>query len=185
MTESRTTRPNRSYELLPYDPQWAVRFREYAERLKPIFGDNCIAIEHIGSTSVPGMVAKPQIDVLVIVKDLAKVKEVYESMKALGYVCKGDFTKKNEEYFTLDGSDGHRLVSVHTMQHDNWEAKMYIDFRDFLRSHEEARNRYIAKKLELNQKFTSQDYNSYDFGKGELIAQLREEARAWAAAENR
>lgn len=79
------TRKNRSYSLVPYDPSWPLEFDKLNTELSPIFGDNLISFNHFGSTSIPGMIAKPTIDVCVEVKDLKEVKSMRSKFESLGY----------------------------------------------------------------------------------------------------
>ena len=78
-------KPHRPYELKEYDPTWKQRFLDAAKKLKPIFEDNLIEIDHIGSTSIVGMVAKPQVDVLAIVKNLDVVKDQHDAFIQVGF----------------------------------------------------------------------------------------------------
>ena len=157
-------------------------FQDIKSKLIPIFGDNLVAVEHIGSTSVPGMLAKPQIDILVMVKNIEAVKAIYPQMVSIGFTPRGDYIEQQEESFLLTDSSGKRLYSIHTMQQDNPHATMYIVFRDYLRSHEAARKQYIAKKLQLHKLYGASDYNAYDFGKEELLRELKADARSWYEA---
>lgn len=180
MTETRNTRPNKAYVLSDYDPAWSEKFQAIKPKLAEIFGSNALTIEHIGSTSIPDMVAKPQIDILVLVRNLEKVKSLYGAMELIGFKARGDYVGQQEESFVLD-RDGQRLYNVHAMEDGNPEAAMYITLREYLRNNSEARERYIAKKLELYRIHGANDYNSYDFGKEELVKQLKAEARDWQA----
>ncbi|OHA80806.1 MAG: hypothetical protein A2675_01660 [Candidatus Yonathbacteria bacterium RIFCSPHIGHO2_01_FULL_51_10] len=175
------SRPNRSYKLVPYDPVWKKRFEELATELSPIFGENFIKIEHIGSTSVPGMIAKPQIDAILVVKDLDHVKDLYTTMSNYGFKSFGNFIQKAEpeEYFAKDNELGERLFSVHVMQEGNPEIEDTINFRDYLVANSEARDAYINYKQKLMQEFGDQDYNSYGKGKVNFLEELKSKARAW------
>lgn len=174
-------RPNRSYRLLPYSVEWPRRFENIKRQLVHIFAENLIAVEHIGSTSVPGMLAKPQIDVLVVVKDLARVRLDCGLMEQAGFKSWGDYIKKEypEEYFTKDNKGGVRLVSVHVMQLGNPEIEDYTIFRDYLRDNKRARDSYIAYKQFLLSKYSDRDYNSYGQGKVEFLEDLKAKAREW------
>lgn len=160
-------------------------FQTVKSKLVPIFGDNLVGIEHIGSTAVPGMLAKPQIDVLVIVKSIDAVKAAYTQMISLGFIPRGDYIEQQEESFILNDDRGERLYNIHTMQQDNPHAAMYVIFRDYLRSHKTARQQYIAKKQELNKLYGSSDYNAYDFGKEEPLRRLKAKAQSWHDAATR
>src|SRR4051812_17508579 len=101
MSNTRATRQNRSYKLREYTPTWTTMFQDIKSKLVPIFGDNLVAIEHIGSTSVPGMLAKPQIDILVTTKNIEAVKAMYPQMISIGFTPRGDYIEQQEESFIL------------------------------------------------------------------------------------
>lgn len=171
---------HRPYELQEYDPAWKQRFLDAAEKLKPIFGDNLVEIEHIGSTSIIGMVAKPQVDVLAVVKNLDTVKDRYDAFIKAGFIPKGrGYVAEDDEYMTEDSADGKRLVSAHTLQEGNPKIPEYKIFRDYLQNNEEDRNLYIATKRKLYSEHHD-NYADYDSGKKEVIAGIKARAKDWA-----
>ncbi len=174
----RTTRKNKPYTLVPYTPEWAEEFKKLKTQISPLFGDNLISFEHVGSTSIPGMLAKPQIDVCAIVRDLEIVKASRVKFKRLGYQVKGDYVGQHEEYFTFD-ENGERKYNIHTLQKGNPAITGYLSFRDYIRAHKEARDAYIAIKEELRKEYGEDDYNSYDWQKGNKMESLKQEARKW------
>lgn len=89
----------RRIEVVPYDPTWPVRFAEEAARLTPIFGENLVTLYHIGSTAVPGLHAKPIIDMLPEVYSLERVEAVNDAMSAAGYEVKGENGIPGRRYF--------------------------------------------------------------------------------------
>lgn len=175
-------RPNRSYELVDYDLAWVKRFNEIAANIAPLFGDNLISIEHVGSTAVPGMVAKPTIDVSVVVKDLRVVSSLHEAMTKLGFTPLGDFIQQvePEEYFVLNGKTVEdRLANVHVMQLGNTAVDDMITLRDFLRSNKDSVRDYIEQKKLLMQHYGESDYNAYSKNKRSFLEQLKADARNW------
>jgi len=99
------TNKQRPYELQEYNPEWKQMFNDSKDKITPLFGDNLISIEHIGSTSMEGMFAKPSIDILVAVKDLDKVTENLQLFVEAGYNPRGrDYVgeKGDDEYITED-----------------------------------------------------------------------------------
>lgn len=171
---------HRPYELQEYDPAWKQRFFDAAEKLKIIHGDNLVEIDHIGSTSIVGMVAKPQVDVLVVVKNLDAVKDHYEAFKKIGFTPKGrGYVAEDNEYMIQDSADGKRLVSVHTLQEGNPKIFEYKVFRDYLQNNEDDRNLYISTKRELYSKYHD-NYADYDRGKKEVIIGIKARAKEWA-----
>lgn len=172
---------HRPYSIEEYDPTWKDKYSFVAKKLEPIFGDNFVEINHIGSTSILGMVAKPQIDILVVVKDLEKVKESYEALKVAGFTPRGrGYVNYDDEYFTEDTSDGRRLTSVHTLQTDNPRIKEYKNFRDYLTVNKEDRELYIATKKALYTQHRD-NFAEYDPGKEKIVKQIITRANQWVA----
>lgn len=173
-------KPHRPFELQEYNPEWKKRFAEAAEKLKPIFGDNLIEIDHVGSTSIKGMLAKPQIDILVVVKDLDLVKNYYKAFIKLGFVPRGrGYVANNDEYFTKDSPNGKRLMGVHTLQEGDPKIIEYKIFRDYLCKNAKDRNLYIATKQKLYSSH-SNNYAKYGKGKHNVITTINTRAKKWA-----
>lgn len=173
------SRPNRPYKLVEYSEDWNNVFTKYAEKIQKILGDNIVRIDHVGSTAIPGMIAKPQVDIGVEVNSLEDIKNAYDSFIKLGFTPRGDFIKKSEEYFTIDSKDGQREVSVHVMKTGNPELKDMLVLRDYLRSSPAARDTYIKYKRSLIDRFSANDYNSYSKEKRYFLEELKEKARKW------
>lgn len=177
MQPKRTGRP---YELRPYDPTWKDTFERIAEHIKPIFGDNLISIEHIGSTSIEGMMAKPQIDILVVVKDQKLIDDLYGSFLALGYHPQGrEYVGNGDYYVTKDAPDGKRLASIHILEEGHPQIAEYREFREYLKANKDDRDLYIATKQHLYSNHHN-NYEMYDRGKTEIIENIKARAREWA-----
>lgn len=175
-------KPHRPFKLVEYNPEWVEEFNKRSKDLRLIFGNEFVDVQHIGSTSIPGMAAKPQIDILVIVKDLSKVKAYYSSMAKAGYTARGtEYVGIGDEYFTEDLPNHTRLAGVHVLPQGHPEISKYLNFRDYLRLNQADRDLYTAVKRELYQKFTD-DYHHYDSGKKKVIESIRERAEKWAKA---
>lgn len=174
---------NRAFALCDYDPNWPKEFETRALVIRDILQDDAVAIEHIGSTSIPGMVAKPQIDILVTVKSLTKMRDYYDSFTEAGYTPRGDYTGEGEEYFTKDDTNGTRLVSVHVLPVDHPWAADLINFRDYLRTHSDQAKRYGDAKRDAVQKHNG-NYNTYYQGKLSVIQDLRQQAADWRERES-
>jgi GrpB-like predicted nucleotidyltransferase (UPF0157 family) len=172
---------HRPYELKEYDPEWKQRFLDVAEKLKPIFGENLIEIDHIGSTSIVGMVAKPQVDVLVVVKDLDAVVSCHNALTEAGFIPRGrGYVAEDDEYMTQDSPDGKRLVSVHTLQEGSPKIEEYRVFRDYLQENETDRNLYIATKRDLYS-LHENSYAEYDSDKKDVINAIKSRAKQWVS----
>lgn len=174
---SRTHRP---YELVPYSPDWGTQFNTAAAIIREIMGSNVLEIEHIGSTAIPGLAAKPQIDMLVIVDNLDVVPQFYAEFSTRGFVPRGrDYVDNDDDYITKDGPDGRRLLSIHIFAKESKQIPAYLEFRDYLRTHSEERELYEEIKLNLYTKHRD-DFAAYDIEKGPLIKPIINRAHAWA-----
>ena len=172
-------KPHRKFELKEYSSDWVKEFDKKARVLKSIFGEELLEIHHIGSTSIPGMMTKPQIDILIFVKDFAKVKNLYEEMIRFGFTPRGtEYVGTGDEYFTEDADSGVRLSSIHVFQKDQPRNEEALNFRDYLRTHKEDRDLYMSIKKDLYSKH-SNNYAKYDSGKGKVIKEINKRIEKW------
>lgn len=157
----------RIIEVVPYNPEWPQMFEAEAALIKKALGDNCIAIHHIGSTSIPGLNAKPIIDILPVVIDILKVKA--KPMEALGYQAKGEYGMAFRRYFQKEGDI--RTHQVHVFEKCDPEIDRYLKFRDWMRSNPDDAKAYEALKSELAAKFPN-DILSYCNGNDTFVASI-------------
>lgn len=153
-------------EIIPYNLAWPQMFEEEAAHIKKALGDNCIAIHHIGSTSVQGLSAKPIIDMIPVVLNIMKVDQTTPSMQRLGYEAKGEFGMLFRRFFVknLEAQSYH----VHIFEQDNPEIERHLKFRDWMRTHEDDRNAYATLKKELALQY-SNDRDAYCLEKEAFI----------------
>jgi len=156
-------------EVLPYNPKWPELFEKEAHLIKEALGSNCIEIHHIGSTSIPGLPAKPIIDILPVVKEIQKAEESASKMQALGYDVKGEFGIAFRRFFQK-GQDV-KTHNVHVFEQGNPEISRYLKFRDWMRSHPEDAKNYANLKTELAAKFP-EDILQYVMGKDKYVASI-------------
>jgi len=177
MTNVNKSRP---YELQDYNPEWKQWFKDRSDKIKPLFADNLVSIEHIGSTSIDGMVAKPNIDILVVVKDLDEVTKRLPSFVEAGYTPQGrEYVGGGDEYITEDTPDGRRITSIHVLEIGNPKIVAYREFREYLKNNAEDRNLYIETKQTLYAKY-EKNYGGYDSGKTGTIEAIKKRAHEWA-----
>jgi GrpB-like predicted nucleotidyltransferase (UPF0157 family) len=133
-------------ELVDHDPTWAEIFEQERSRLAPVFEGRAVAIEHIGSTSVPDLCAKPIVDILVGLRQLELTDEHITRMEQLGYEYLGEYGLPGRLFFRKGAPRTH---NVHVVEHggDHWER--HLTFRDALRSDAEERRRYDEFKRRL------------------------------------
>ena len=132
--------------LADYDPDWPVLYEREATRVRDILGDRVRLLEHVGSTSVPGLPAKPIIDMLLAVADSADEPAYVPSMDAGGYVVRirePDW----HEHRVFKGPDTD--INLHTFSDGSVEIERMLAFRDRLRTHDDERERYLQTKREL------------------------------------
>ncbi|MDP9491962.1 MAG: GrpB family protein [Actinomycetota bacterium] len=132
-------------ELVEHDPSWAELFEAEKSRIGAIFDGRAVGIEHVGSTSVPDLCAKPIVDVLVGLRDLELSDEQVAAMEQLGYHYLGEHGLAGRLFFRKEPRTHH----VHVVEHggDHWERQLI--FRDALRSDSEERQRYDEFKRKL------------------------------------
>jgi GrpB-like predicted nucleotidyltransferase (UPF0157 family) len=127
-------------------------FEAEAANLAAVFGEQVVAIEHVGSTAVPGLVAKAIIDIMVIVADLPTVDASDRPMAELGYEPRGEFGIAGRRYYPKDIA-GRRTYQVHLYETGNPEIERHLLFRDYLRTHPEAAAAYGRHKEDLAGQF--------------------------------
>lgn len=142
-------------EVVPYNPEWPKIFLDEAERIKKALGENCIALHHVGSTSVPELAAKPKIDIIAVVHDLSLPGH---QLDVLEYSDRGGFNIPFRRSFTLRSSL--KSVNLHIFEENDPEIELNILFRDYLRGHNEARKQYEAIKYDLISKESSHQKNN-------------------------
>jgi GrpB-like predicted nucleotidyltransferase (UPF0157 family) len=152
--------------LEPYSPAWAQEYAVERERLESALGDRAVGIEHVGSTSVRGLSAKPIIDIVVGLRDLNVAEQLVASMCGIGYDDAGDGGVPNHRIF----GRGRRLRThlVHMVVANSAEWRSHIGFRNALRNDRRLVEAYSALKVELAAKFPK-DRPSYTREKSRFI----------------
>ncbi len=130
----------RQVVVLPYDEAWAAAFRAIEAELRAALAGLALRIEHVGSTSVPGLSAKPIIDVDVVIHSRTELAAAVEALAAIGYRHEGDLGIAGREAFAYDGKEHLQRHHLYVCAQDSAELKRHLAFRDHLRAHpEEAR----------------------------------------------
>jgi GrpB-like predicted nucleotidyltransferase (UPF0157 family) len=166
----------RKVEVTTYNPQWVAMFEEEANKLREIFGSEIIEIHHIGSTSVPGLKAKPIIDIMPVVRDINRIDEFNAAMIAIGYEPKGENGISGRRYFQKGGDN--RTHHVHIYESGNPEIERHLAFRDYLREHQEVAKTYGDLKEKLAKQFPY-DIESYIKGKEQLVLEIQRKSISW------
>ncbi|MEL7085765.1 MAG: GrpB family protein [Cyanobacteria bacterium J06597_1] len=164
--------------IKPYDPNWVLLFSQEATRIQLACDRALITrIEHFGSTAVPGLAAKPIIDILLGVRSLADAKQVAISqLEHLGYAYWFDNPDPQRMFFVKGlPLNGPRTHHIHMVEPDSvlWER---LIFRDYLRQHPDEASRYATLKYDLARCFSS-DREAYTAGKAEYVKSVMQKAR--------
>jgi len=152
--------------VVEYDPRWVQLFEQLRDFVLPVLSDLEVRIEHVGSTSVPGLAAKPIVDIDVVVSTQGDVHAAIQKLATLGYVHEGDLGATGREAFIPpDGITWHHLY-VCTVE--NAEYKRHVLFRDYLRSHPDDAKMYGDLKMELARRFHN-DRLAYSNAKSDFV----------------
>lgn len=163
-------------EICEYDPIWTARFDRESAQISERLGEQVEEIHHIGSTSVPGLAAKPEIDLLVIVLSLNQINAINSGMEDLGYAVRGECGIPGRHYFSKNiGSK--RTHKAHVCLRSHRLALELIVFRDYLRDHPDDAKTYESLKLELS-KTNRAGIREYLDGKASYILRVVERANA-------
>ncbi len=135
-------------ELAPYDPAWPRLYEEEAARVREALGEAVLAVEHMGSTAVPGLAGKPVIDISVGLRRLDVSAEQVAAMERLGYEYLGEFGLPGRLFFRRE-EGGRRTHHVHAVEHGGERWHSHRAFRDYLRAHPEEAEAYAAEKRRI------------------------------------
>jgi GrpB-like predicted nucleotidyltransferase (UPF0157 family) len=165
------------------DDGWAARFSEAAHEVADALG-RVVAVHHCGSTAVPGLAAKPVIDLLVEVPALAGVDARAAAMVALGYEALGEYGLPRRRFFRRDDAAGVRTHHVHVWPVGDAEVLRHLAFRDYLVAHPDVARAYGALKTDLAHAHPT-DIEAYMDGKDAFVKAHTARALAWHDAGRR
>ena len=178
---------NRPYLFGPYDPSYPHQFEAHAYDIADVIGSDGVRVEHVGSTAIPGLLGKPQIDIAVLFADRDHFEDTaaYQpGMQEAGYNYRADPSNMGEQYFTLESSGGIRKVSAHFLHIDNEWGRQLLVFRDYLREHSDECDMYGTVKKAGYDSFPN-DYQEYYNHKAPTILQIMTRAIAWQQRKDR
>lgn len=157
-------------EVVPYNPGWPEAFQVEKRQLWSLLGDRCLDIQHIGSTAIPGMVAKPVLDIGVAVIELNVICICIEEMDGLGYIYFGD-QKERGDFFFAKVSAEKETCFVHMVQALDPAWQSYLRFRDYLIENSYDHDRYIKLKIQIAARFIHHR-RAYKEAKAEFIHEI-------------
>lgn len=155
--------------LVPYDEAWPARFEAAREAILAACNGLVKEVEHVGSTAVPGLAAKDVVDLMPMLTNFADGERCVAPMAELGFVYRGEYGIPGRHFFVKDDpATGERLHNVHMYQegHDEWVA--HLAFRDYLRAHDDWRDRYERLKRDLAAKYPD-DVEAYAEAKTDFV----------------
>jgi len=177
--------PTRTVEIVDHDPGWPALFSDLARVLGNALGDLSLSIEHVGSTAIPNLAAKPVIDLDVVIGVCPELPEVIRALADYGYIHQGDLGITGREAFHRAGEDVPRDGSgrtwpshhLYVCARDSEELKRHLAFRDYLREHPDARRDYETLKRRLARAFRH-DIDGYVAGKAAFVEDILRRSRS-------
>lgn len=164
--------------VVSHDPDWPARFDAEAERIAMAAGAAMARLHHIGSTSIPGIAAKPVIDMLLEATSLASLDRQTPSLEALGYEAMGAFGIPGRLYFRRDDANGVRTHQLHAFAAGVPDALRHLAFRDYMRAHRAVADEYGALKQRLAEAHPL-DMAAYIDGKDAFVREHERRALIW------
>ncbi len=169
--------PNHTVEIVPYNPEWPLLFRQLGGQLRAQLGDAALRIDHIGSTSVPGLDAKPIIDVQISVSSLEPLEAYKLPLERAGFMHRADNPDRTKRYFRE--LPGNRRTHIHVRRAGSWPEQLALLFRDYMRCHPEDCKRYARLKYELAERYRD-DRHGYTEAKHPFIWDIIQKADRWS-----
>jgi GrpB-like predicted nucleotidyltransferase (UPF0157 family) len=175
MADARIAR-SRPIQIVAHDPRWAAEFERERAALAAAAGDLAVAIEHVGSTSVPGLAAKPKLDIALGLRDMRDAAALAAPLRAIGYENAPVDENVPDWIVYTKRENGRGSVNLHLVEHAGRRWTDYLAFRDYLRAHPEAARDYEALKRELAAEF-GRDRIGYPEAKDDFVREIIERAR--------
>ena len=164
--------------LQPYSEEWGNLFSSIAKKIREELGEAAIRIDHIGSTSISGLAAKPIIDIQISVKSLDNIDEFRLPLERLGYVYKSDNPEKTKRYFRE--RPGESRIHIHVRKFGSWHQQFPLLFRDYLRCHPLEVRLYENEKYRLAEMYKDNRV-AYVEGKNVIFWDIVFRADRWAS----
>ncbi len=154
--------------LVPYSAEWRQYFELEKNSLLSVLGTTILDIQHVGSTSIPGMPSKPIIDIAIAVADFEQARVCIPLIEPLGYEYKGEFGIPRRHYF-VKGDPRTFHIHMSEITSDEWQNTLF--FRDYLRHHADLSDEYAGLKYKLAQRYPL-DREAYLQGKADFIQRI-------------
>ena len=158
-------------QVVPYDPNWPSEFEAVRRELSQALGPLALSIEHVGSTSVPGLCAKPILDIDVVMENYDVFPQVLDALAKIGYRHEGNLGIPEREAFCYTGKDHLRKHHLYVCPASSPELHRHLTFRDYLRTHPQDAAQYGRVK-KTAAKLYPRDIDSYLRYKSACIRQI-------------
>ena len=163
--------------IVPYDPEWPALFSQLGAALRKALGETALRIDHIGSTAIRGLAAKPIIDIQISVRAFEPLDAFRHPIESLGFVFQPENPELTKRYFRE--APGERRTHIHVRRAGSWAEQFALLFRDYLRTHDEDAKRYVELKYRLAEQY-GEDREGYTEAKGPFIWEIMVKANAWS-----
>ncbi len=167
----------RKVEVVAYNYRWPEYFNREASELHRVLGEHLQEIYHMGSTSIPGMYAKPVIDIMLVCENLDDIDAIAEKLNSLNYLNLRRSVVPHRSFF-IRREDGDISYHLHIRERGDPQINRHINFRDYVIQHLEDARAYAELKINLAEQFRF-DINSYVFSKDKLVQQIDAKAKLW------
>ncbi len=166
--------------MVPHNPEWRQEFEREAEQMTKALGGNVVTVHHIGSTAIPGIYAKPILDILLVVRSHAELDAKQAALEAIGYEARGEAGIPGRRFFRQDNALGDRTHQIHAFEDGSPQIMRHLAFRDYLIAHPEAARQYSDLKRILAAQHPS-DIEAYMDGKEAFIQEIDQRAARLSA----
>ena len=170
--------------VVPHNPAWGDAFHIEADAVLRALGVSALEVQHIGSTAIRQIAAKPIIDMLLFVRDLDELDAKATALAAMKYEAKGEFGIAGRRYFRKHDAQGNRTHHLHTFRTGDPEGLRHIAFRDYMNAHPDCAEAYGQLKLALAAQ-NANDAEAYMNGKNAFVKEHERKALAWFATVTR
>jgi GrpB-like predicted nucleotidyltransferase (UPF0157 family) len=175
--------PKDILKFLPYNPEWERLFEEGKQQLQSVIGNDILDSQHIGSTSIPGIIAKPILDIGIAVHNFEAAALLIEPITRIGYTYRGE-QGIPKRYFFIKGNPKSHHLPILEIESTNW--KNHLIFRDYLKQNPEIAKQYAELKIQLLQQFNGDcppgsgkaDRDAYQKGKQPFVEQVLQQAQS-------
>lgn len=163
--------------VVPYDPVWKSEFMQIGSAIRKALGDIAIRINHIGSTAIEGLDAKPVIDIQISVQALEPINNYKWRLEEIGFIHRADNPDLTKRYFRE--APGRRRTHIHVREYGSWSEQSALLFRDYLREHPLDCRRYAETKYKLMELYRNERHR-YVEAKEPIIWEIMMKASKWS-----